>query len=664
MEKQQTFLTIFKVILSIMFSVLFVFYIVQVNSLESRVIKLQQTITQLKDDSAKANSSLRRINQGLSELETSLKRGTVKIGTASTPLKPIRKYLHPELPNFLEPDPFNYVCEEAVQKGKVNGTLRRRYATDPKGFNFLLENAGTFRNKIEKLCLEPAAFSHWNDPTKFAPRLAERMEVIDDYKTWIVYFRQGARWHLPSLDWSNPKYQWIKKKFDSDDREIYVSAHDFAFFLDMVRNPQVEAGALKNYYADIAEYKVVDDYTLIVKWSKKMFHIKDCMTEMFRPIARFLYLYDENGKPIPKENLGIAFNNHWFNHNFAGCGAYKFVSYRSGVSIKLTRNEDYWGPKPQIKDIIYLIYRDPEQVLLKMKSQEQDFADVIKHTYVVEEKKKPNSPFAKGDILVKNVNVVGYLYIGWNSDNPRFADKRVRQAMTHALNRKTLLKNIVHGLGILITGPIYPRSYAYNQDIKPYRFDLDKAADLLKEAGWIDSDNDGVRDKIYNGEKLKFEFSLLVWNTSPKWQTMAKIYKEDLYKIGVLMNIRPLDWAVFQKQMNNKEFDAFSGYWLINYEVDPYQLWHSSQADIPKGSNRVGFRNKRADEIIEIARQTFDKKKRKALFHEFHQIIHEEQPYTFFYAPIDEAVYWKHVKNVIFRKERPHTLPLPYYIDR
>jgi ABC-type transport system substrate-binding protein len=98
--------------------------------------------------------------------------------------------------------------------------------------------------------------------------------------------------------------------------------------------------------------------------------------------------------------------------------------------------------------------------------------------------------------------------------------------------------------------------------------------------------------------------------------------------------------------------------------MDGYQLWHSSQADVPNGSNRVGFRNKRADEIIDEARQTFETEKRDKLFHEFHKILYEEQPYTFCWAPIDKAVWWKHVKNVTFRKERPHSFPLPYYIAK
>ncbi len=641
MEKGQTFVTISKIVLWTLFLGFFLFFLFQIDNIERSLLKIRQEISDLKR------------NQRFSNVSSS------PVATQESQ----RKYLHPELPNFLEPDPFNYVCEEAVMKGKLDGTLVQRWPTDPKGFNFIIENDGSLRQKLEVFCIEPAAYDHWNDPEKYAPRAAERIEVLDDYKTWIFYFRRGMRWHRPSLkDWSDPQYRWLKEKLDKE--EQYVTAYDFAFYLDMVLSPQVQSGHLKNYYEKVKEYKVLDDYCMVVHWSEKQYQSVSAMTQMFRPLPRFIYEYDKEGNKIPKENVGTAFNTHWFNYNVIGCGAYQFVSHEPGVSIKLTRNESYWGPKPNIKDLVYLIYRDSKQVLLKMKSKEQDLADVIIHEYVVDENKNPDSPFSKGDILVKEIPVVGYTYIGWNGDHPLFSDKRVRRAMTHALNRKDILKNIVLGLGILTTGPFYPDSRAYNKKIEPHPFDLDEAARLLKECGWEDNDKNGILEKEINGKKINFEFSFLVWNTSEQWKTIAQIYKEDLYKIGVQMNIRALDWPVFQKMMNNKEFEAFSGYWLINYDADPYQLWHSTQADIPLGSNRVCFRNKRADEIIEEARRTFEGEKRAKLFHEFHEIMHEEQPYTFFYAPTDEMVYWKYVKNVILRKERPHIFSLPYYIDK
>ena len=183
--------------------------------------------------------------------------------------------------------------------------------------------------------------------------------------------------------------------------------------------------------------------------------------------------------------------------------------------------------------------------------------------------------------------------------------------------------------------------------------DRKKAAQLLDEAGWIDRDGDGVREKIINGSVRRFEFDMLCWSSSPTFKTICSIYKEDLRKIGVLMNVQALDWAIMQKRMEDRDFDAYTGAWALAYESDPYQIWHSSQADVPKSSNMVSFRNAEADRIIEKARETFDLEERKRLFHRFHEILYEEQPYTFFYTWTVPLAYWNHVRHLTVRSFRP-----------
>lgn len=649
MEKHQTAITIVKILLMITMTFFLIFYVFQEDNLERQVLELKDQLKKVKDTT---DSSSRQ----LGKIEKMLESGAVVAG-AEKKVEEARKWLHPEVENFLEPDPFSYVCEEAVLNGKVDGVMWQRWSSDPKGFNPVIESDAHLRHFLMDLCLDYTAFSHWDNPEKYAPRLAERIEVVDDYKTWIFYFRKGVKWHKPRVDWSNPRYKWL-------DKEHQVTAHDFAFYLKVCMHPDVQAGSRKNYYEKVKDYEVIDDYTLRVNWQEKQYQSMDAMTDMFFPVPRFIFEYDEDGNKIPEDQIGKAFNDHWFNHNFVGCGPYEFADYKPGEYLKLRRNEHYWGPLPQLKEVNYFIYTDAKQVLLKMKSGEQDFADVIRYEYLVEEFKNPNSPFTQGKIKVKNYPVVGYTYIAWNSARPLFSDKRTRRAMTHAFNREAILSSIVFNLGTITTGPFFHDSMAYNKNIKPYPFDLEESRRLLSECGWEDTDNDGIRDKMIDGQLVPFSFTLLIWKTSPQFLSIAEVYRNDLRKIGVDMYVQPIEWSSMLKKMDEKEFDAFTGYWVINYRADPYQLWHSSQADAPKGSNRVGFRNKRADEIIEIARKTFEPEKRAELFHEFHEIVHEEQPYTFFYSPIDQAVWWDHVKNVKLRKERPHTYPLPYYIDK
>ena len=163
---------------------------------------------------------------------------------------------------------------------------------------------------------------------------------------------------------------------------------------------------------------------------------------------------------------------------------------------------------------------------------------------------------------------------------------------------------------------------------QPWPYDLDRAAELLDEAGWVDGNGDGIREKVIDGQTVRFEFGMVTYGYRPEFIAAMEIYRNDLRRIGVVMNIEPVEWSVMIQRMNEKDFDAYTGGWVLSWDTDLYQIWHSSQADIPRGSNRVGFRNEEADRIIEESRRTFTTEGRQALFHRFHEILHEEQPYT------------------------------------
>ncbi len=128
------------------------------------------------------------------------------------------------------------------------------------------------------------------------------------------------------------------------------------------------------------------------------------------------------------------------------------------------------------------------------------------------------------------------------------------------------------------------------------------------------------------------------------------------------LSIESAEWSLFQKRIDERKFDAYMGGWALGWESDPYQLWHSSQADVPKGSNYVGFRNPEADEIIETLRVTFDPEERIRLFRNFHAIVHAEQPYTFFMVPEVPYCGWDDVRNMVFARTRPQTNALPWWV--
>ena len=209
---------------------------------------------------------------------------------------------------------------------------------------------------------------------------------------------------------------------------------------------------------------------------------------------------------------------------------------------------------------------------------------------------------------------------------PYFSDASVRKAMTQLINREAILQKLNFGLGKIVTGPFYDQAPSYNKDIQPLPYDPEHARALLKEAGWVDHDGDGILDK--DGKPFRFEF--LIPSGRRFAERLASILKEDLKKVGIEMEIVQIEWALFIKNLDDRKFDAVTLGWVFGVEQDPYQVWHSSQAE--KGSNFVGFENKEADRLIEEGRQEFDSKKRAALYREFHRIVDDVQPYTFLYS--------------------------------
>lgn len=579
-------------------------------------------------------------------------------------VRPGVRLLHPEVASLLKRSDTHWPPPGAT----TNGVLGRSWEYgDPKGFNVLLENSATLIDYVQTYCLlRLAERNSWTDPDVYHPALAWRVEVTNDAKEYTAYLERGVQWHpVSGVNVDDPKYRWLR-----GERE--VTAHDLAFTLDLILSPQVESGPWKSYYAGIESWKAVDDHTLVVRWKKKEY-LNQSATLALWPTPRFLYAVDQDGKPLPQEVLGLRFNQHWYdNKGFVNAGPYQMTSYEPGSKIVLERNEKFVGEKPAIQKIVYSIYSDPKQNLLKLRSHEIGVGELLPAHYRSEifeferaGTKPESSPFFDGRIQCQKIPRPAYGYIGWNAARPMFADKRVRRAMTLAFDRQRIIDNVYVGLGTIATGPYAPDSPNNDPDIRPLPFDLAAAKQLLSDAGWSDTNGDGLIDKELHpgdGKRSPFEFRFAVPAGVKEAESTAKIFADDLLKIGVKMIVEPMEWALLQKRKDEREFDAFAAAWMLTWIPDLYQAWHSSQADLPKGSNAVGFRNAEADRIIEQIRVTFDASERIRLFRAFHRIVHEEQPYTFFMARKKVYCAWNDVKNVVYSKEAPIENSLPWWI--
>ncbi len=437
---------------------------------------------------------------------------------------------------------------------------------------------------------------------ELVPVLAEGWEISDDHLQYLFHLKKNIRWQ---------------------DGQPFT-AQDILFSFERIKDPKVDAAHLRNYYQDIERLEIIDDYTV-------RYHYR---------IPYFKALEFCGGIPIVPAHLfkdSDNFNQHPIGRQPVGTGPYRLLHWETGKEIVLTRNEAYWGEKPHLNRIVFKIITDSTVALQVLKQGGMDFMGLRPIQWVRQtQTKRFDENFQK-----LKYPLPSYSYIGWNTRRPMFADRRVRLAMTLLLDREMILKKVLFGLGTVVSGTFYINSPEYDHNLKPHPYDPKAAVELLKAAGWEDHDGDGVVDR----EGVPFAFEFLISAGSKFGEQIATILQENLKGVGIKTAIRKLEWAVFVQRIEDHNFDACTMGWSLGWDTDPYQLWHSSQAD--KGSNFVGFQNEEADRLIEAARQEFDPLKRRQMYYRFSEILYEEQPYTFLFTTDALVAVARRFQNVI-----------------
>jgi peptide/nickel transport system substrate-binding protein len=236
----------------------------------------------------------------------------------------------------------------------------------------------------------------------------------------------------------------------------------------------------------------------------------------------------------------------------------------------------------------------------------------------------------------------GYTYLGYNLKHPFFMDKRVRQALSYAINKQEIIDGVLLGYGAAATGPYKPDTWVYNPNVQKYTYNPEKARTLLAEAGWQDDNDDGVLEK----DGQDFSFTIVTNQGNDLRAKTGEIIQRRFKEIGVEVELRIIEWATFLKEfINPGRFDATILGWTGGPEPDQYNIWHSSKTG-PRELNFIGFKNTEVDKLLEEGRRVFDQQQRKVYYDRFQQILADEQPYTFLYIAEALPAVSKRFRNV------------------
>jgi peptide/nickel transport system substrate-binding protein len=235
-------------------------------------------------------------------------------------------------------------------------------------------------------------------------------------------------------------------------------------------------------------------------------------------------------------------------------------------------------------------------------------------------------------------------YFGFNTRQDVFKDTAVRQALNYALDKELITQELTYGLGQRATGMYLPNSWVYNPDVEPFTYDVDKAKQLLDEAGWTEG-GDGVREK--DGQKLEFTF-IYGPNTTPIREQMATVAQQMWSEVGAKVEVQGMEWGAYLQMTKEGPYDwgTFVNAYIAS--VDPDMIWFKKEAD--PSYNRVDFHNERVEELYAQGLKEFDREKRKQIYMEIQQILTEESPWIWLYYEQDKTAFSNRIKGVEITK--------------
>ncbi len=403
---------------------------------------------------------------------------------------------------------------------------------------------------------------------------------------------------------------------------VELTAEDVEYTYKLYVDPATPTAYAESYKL-VKEFKVTGKYSFEVRYEK--------------PYARALtsWMLDILPKHVlEKENL----LDTPLSRKPVGAGAYRLEEWKEGSRLVLVANETYFAGRPYFDRIIYRIIPDQATMFLELKARNLDFMGLTPPQY----KFQTTGPdwdqnFKKYDYLS-----FGYTYLGYNLRDPRFADRRVRVAFAHAIDKQSIVKGVLLGLGEPTIGPYKPGTWVYNDKIVDYAYDPAAAGAMLAEAGWADADGDGVLDK----DGRPFEFTLMTNQGNDQRIKAATIIQANLAAVGVRVKIRTVEWSAFIKEFIDKgNFEALVLGWNILIEPDLYNVWHSSQSE-PGGLNFIGYKDEELDELLDKGRHTMDQAGRKAIYDRVQEILHRDQPYNFLYCPLALPIVAARVRGI------------------
>ncbi len=464
----------------------------------------------------------------------------------------------------------------------------------------------------------------------------------------------------------------IREEAVWDDTGEPITGYDVAFSLKLMKTPGAAAYPLKLYFEYIKDIKVDEKnnkkFTLICEkymiMETALTDLMICPAHIYDPeqvLKNFTVQELSVGGEAIENNTELKRYATFFNESdfqksiVVGSGPYVLDSWEPNQKVTLRLKEDWWANKVENKNswltalptkLVFKTISDVNTAVNALQVEELDVMNKIDPRQFTEELRKDSAFINKFNTGTPAQYI--YSYMGMNTKNPKLMDVNTRKALRHLMDVDIYAKTVFFGLGERVATFIHPTKKMFiNEDLVLPDYNLEKAKALLTKAGWKDSNQDGILDKMIGGKLVDFKIEMLYISIANTSKDGVLIFKNSCAKIGI--NIVPigLDAKVMMEQLKSRDFEMYFGLWqAAPVESDPTQLWHTNA--IEGGQNFTSFGNAKSDAVIEALTKELDETKRAVLYKELEKMIDDEAPYIFLLAAKNRVAVHKRIAEPNF----------------
>ncbi|NWF76537.1 MAG: peptide-binding protein [Nitrospirae bacterium] len=488
-------------------------------------------------------------------------------------------------------------CRGDVKKSRAADTITIAISSEPKRLN------PVFLTDLISYSVSGLIFSgltKFDKDMKIKGDLAESWDILDGGRKIIFHLKKDVLWH--------------------DGNQF--TANDVVFTYNTFISPSV-ATSLKDNFGSVKEVRALDPYTVSVSYDEPYGSALESWTVGI----------------IPKHILQHKDVNNTSFENFpVGTGPYKLREWVHGQRLWLEAFDSYHAGRPKITNLIIRIIPDTATQFLELKAGSIDLMELSPMQF----NNKTGHEDLSSDFVKYRAGSFRYGFLGLNLIDRRFQDKRVRQAISYAIDKDAIINSVLRGFGSRSTGPYPPEAWYYNREAKSYAYNPQKALELMIEAGWKKG-TDGILRK--NADLMSF---MILTNYENKENIKtAQIIQSNLKAIGIETDIRTLEWQAFRHNVISKhQFEAIVLSRAYLWDPDIYELWHSSKTKEGEW-NFLSYKNKELDMLLENGRRAITIADRQRIYHKLHELLAEEQPCIFLYNADLLFIAHKRIKGII-----------------